>query len=130
MRLINTDTYEEIIKDVQTSPFAVSIDWNTDNIRYGLETLVSEVKTANQSGNIFLMDNNMRAEMIESEIADERPTSFRSMFLGHQIVCDPDMVSNQVLFIDPDFVALSGRILGLERIGVIDFSETEQETDE
>ncbi|AFH23112.1 hypothetical protein OSG_eHPD7_00200 [environmental Halophage eHP-D7] len=129
MRLINTDTYEEIIKDVQTSPFAVSIDWNTDNIRYGLETLASEVKTENQSGNVFLMDNNMRAEMIESEIADERPTSFRSTFLGHQIVCDPDMIPERVLFIDPDFVALSGRILGIERIGVIDFSETETETD-
>ncbi|AFH22936.1 hypothetical protein OSG_eHP38_00135 [environmental Halophage eHP-38] len=130
MRLINTDTYEEIIKDVQTSPFSVSIDGNTDNIRYGLETLASEVKTENQSGNIFLMDNNMRAEMIENEMADERPTSFRSRYQGHQIVCDPDMIPEKVLFIDPDFVALSGRILGIERIGVIDFSDTEQETDE
>jgi len=52
MRLINTDTYEEIIKDAQTSPFAVSIDGNTDNIRYGLETLASEVKTPTTNVNI------------------------------------------------------------------------------
>jgi len=130
MRLINTDKYEEIIKDAQTSPFAVSIDGNTDNIRYGLETLASEVKTENQSGNIFLMHNNMRTEMIENEIADKRPMHFKSRFLSNQIVCDPDMIPEQVLFLDPDFVTLSGRVLGIERIGVIDFSDTEQETDE
>ncbi|AFH22536.1 hypothetical protein OSG_eHP29_00060 [environmental Halophage eHP-29] len=129
MRLINTDTYEEIIKDVQTSPFSVSIEGNTDNIRYGLETLASEVKTENQSGNIFLMDTNMRAKM-RKDMRDKYPINFKSIYLGHQIVCDPDMIPERVLFIDPDFVALSGRILGIERIGVIDFSDTEQETDE
>lgn len=130
MRLINTDMYEEIIKDAQTSPFAVSIDGNTDNIRYGLETLVSEVKTQKQSGNVFVMDNNMRAKVRENVRDDEHPINFKSTYLGHQILRDPDMVSERVLFIDPDFVALTGRVLGIERIGVIDFSDTEQETEE
>jgi len=129
MRLINTDTYEEIIKDVQTSPFAVSIEGNTDNIRYGLETLASEVKTENQSGNIFLMDTNMRAKM-RKDMRDKYPINFKSIYLGHQIVCDADMIPERVLFIDPGSVALSGRVLDIERIGVIDFSDTEQETDE
>jgi hypothetical protein len=130
MRLINTDTYEEIIKDVQTSPFSVSIDGNTDNIRYGLETLASEVKTENQSGNVFLMDNNMRAKIRDDMINHKHPIVFDSMYLGNKINVDPDMIPEKVLFIDPDIVTLSGRVLGIERIGVIDFSDTEQETDE
>jgi len=130
MRLFDTETYEEIIKDVQTSPFAVSIDGDTDNILYGLEELASEVKTENQSGNIFLMDNNMRAKIRDGMINHMNPIVFDSMYLGHKINVDPDMISEKVLLIDPDFVTPSGRVLGIERIGVIDFSDTEQETRE
>jgi len=130
MRLFDTERYERIIKNVQTNRYSVSIDGDTDNIRYGLETLASELKTENQSGNVFLMDTNMKAKIRDDMINHKRPTDFKSRYLGNQIVCDSDMVSNQVLFIDPDFVALSGRVLDIERIGVIDFSDTEQETDE
>jgi len=130
MRLFDTETYEEIIKDVQTSPFAVSIDGDTDNILYGLEELASEVKTENQSGNIFLMDNNMRAKIRDGMINHMNPIVFDSMYLGHKINVDSDMIPEKVLFIDPDIVTLSGRVLGIERIGVIDFSDTEQETEE
>jgi len=131
MRLFDTERYERIIKNVQTNRYSVSIDGDTDNIRYGLETLASELKTENQSGNVFLMDTNMKAKIRDDMINHKRPTlDLKSRYLGNQIVCDSDMVSNQVLFIDPDFVALSGRVLDIERIGVIDFSDTEQETDE
>jgi len=130
MRLFDTETYEEIIKDVQTSPFAVSIDGDTDNILYGLEELASEVKTENQSGNIFLMDNNMRAKIRDDMINHKHPIVSDSMYLGHKISVDDDMIPEKVLFFDPEFVTLSGRILGIERIGVIDFSDTEQETQE
>ncbi|AFH22313.1 hypothetical protein OSG_eHP22_00155 [environmental Halophage eHP-22] len=130
MRLFDTERYERIIKNVQTNRYSVSIDGDTDNMLYGLETLASEVKTENQSGNVFLMDTNMKAKIRDNMINHKHPIVFDSMYLGNKINVDPDMIPEKVLFIDPDIVTLSGRVLGIERIGVIDFSDTEQETDE
>jgi hypothetical protein len=125
MRLFDTDTYEEIIKNVQTNQYSVFIDGNTDNILYGLEELASEVKTESYSGNILLMDGNMIAKIRDDMINHKNPIVFDPMYLGRKIH-DPDMIPEKVLFIDPDFVTLSGRVIDIERIGVIDFSDTEQ----
>jgi len=122
MRLINTDTYEEIIKEAQTNPLALYIDGDMDKIRCELETL-AELKTEKQSGNVFIMDNDVRGEMV----TDLRRVGCVSKYAGHKIISDSDMIPEKVLFINPDSVALSGRVLDAECIGVIDFSDTEPE---
>jgi len=123
MRLINTDTYEEIIKEAQTNPLALYIDGDMDKIRCELETL-AELKTEKQSGNVFIMDSDVRSEMV----TDLHRVGCVSKYSGHKIISDSDMIPEKVLFINPDSVALSGRVLDVECIGVIDFSDTEQES--
>lgn len=119
MRLVNTDTYEKIIKEAQTNPLALCIDGDIDKIRCELETL-AELKTEKQSGNAFIMNHDLRDELV----TDLRRVRCLSKYAGHKIISDSDMISEKVLFINPDSVALSGRVLDVECIGVIDFSDT------
>jgi len=121
MRLFDTETYEEIIKEAQTSPLALYIDGDMDKIRCELETL-SELKTEKESENVFIMDNYVRSEMV----TDLRRVGCISKYAGHKIVSDSNMIPEKVLFINLDSVALSGRVLDIERIGVIDFSDTDE----
>jgi hypothetical protein len=41
MRLIDTDRYEQIINDVQTSQSAISIDGEKGDMKHGLEKLAN-----------------------------------------------------------------------------------------
>jgi len=128
MRLIDTNRYEEITKVAQASSFSVYIDGEKGDIKRGLEKLAIEVRgeQLEQEGYIFIMDDDMLMEFMT--VSDR--ARYESVCMGHKIKTDADMPAERVLFVDTDSIALSGKVLDIERIGVIDFSEndTEQET--
>jgi len=128
MRLIDTDRYEQIINDVQTSQSAISIDGEKGDMKHGLEKLATVVLSGQlrQEGYIFIMHNDLWMKMMT--VAPE--LRYDSACMGHQIKIDADMPLKNVLFVDTDSITLSGKLLDIERIGVVDFSEndTEQET--
>jgi len=127
MRLFDTETYEEIIKEVQTSEFAVSMEGDIDDLRDIIGKFVFSTKADRHSDYLFIMDEDMRMKITE-ELID---FGFGSNYLGHEIMIDPDMPAKTVLFTHPDCVTLSGKIIGIERMGVLEFEqETETDTDE
>jgi hypothetical protein len=128
MRFIDTNRYEEIINVVQTTSSATSIDGDKNDIKRGLEKLAIDVESEQleQEGYIFIMDEDMLMELMT--FSDR--ARYESVCMGYKIITDADMPAERVLLIDTNSITLSGRVLNIERIGVIDFSEndTEQET--
>lgn len=127
MRLIDTDRYEQIITAAQASSFAISIDGDKDDMKHGLEKLAIEVRgeQLEQEGYVFIMDEDMLMELMT--VSDR--AKYESVCMSHKIKTDADMPAERVLFVDTNSITLSGKVLDIERIGVVDFSEnTEQET--
>jgi len=128
MRLIDTDRYEEIISIAQASSFAISIDGDKDDMKHGLEKLAIEVRgeQLEQEEYLFIMDEDMLMELMT--VSDR--ARYESVCMGHKIKTDADMPAERVLLVDTNSITLSGKVLDIERTGVIDFSEndTEQET--
>jgi hypothetical protein len=128
MRLFDTERYERIIKNVQTNRYSVSIDGDKNDMKHGLEKLATAVwdEQLEHGGYVFIMDEDMLMELMT--VSDR--AKYESVCMSIKIKTDADMPSERVLFVDTNSITLSGRILDIERIGVIDFSDTEQETDE
>jgi hypothetical protein len=78
-----------------------------------------------QEGYIFIMHNDLWMKMMT--VAPELIYDFACM--GHQIKIDADMPSKSILFVDANSITLSGRVLDIERIGVVDFSENDRTGD-
>jgi hypothetical protein len=128
MRFIDTNRYEEITKMAQESSSSIYIDGEKWDIKRGLEKLAIEVRSEQleQEGYIFIMDEDMLMELMS--FSDR--ARYESVCMGYKIITDADMPAERVLLIDTNSITLSGRVLNIERIGVIDFFEndTEQET--
>jgi len=139
MTIVDTTTYERIRKKVEEHPNAVYMSRDDPSIRNGLDNIVNNFEQNGYISNngyganyIFVMNNRMTAKFSKEcgFVTDHILRSFKRSYLGYDIVHDAHMIAETVLFIDLNYVALSGRILNIQRVGVIDFSDTEQETEE